>query len=107
MTRVLRIAWLAGFLIGFAFLMGLQFMWLPPGPKIEFLRIWLAVSGGIIFALAFFLPKEPAVWAAPLICYLVPAVWFRQAEFVDPFAVILLIAASALSAFVFRKWLSA
>ncbi len=107
MTRLLRIGWLAGFLIGFAFLVSLQFMWLPPGPELEFLRVWLALSGGIIFALGFFLPREPAVWAAPLVCYLVPAAWFRRAEYVDPFAIIVLIAASALSAYVFRKWLSA
>jgi len=42
----------------------------------------------------------------PLLAYLVPAAWFRHAEFVDPLGVLVLIAGSAVSAFVFRRYLS-
>lgn len=107
MKPVLKIAWLAVFLIGYSVLVSLQFMWLPEGGDvIGFVRIWLPVSGAFIFCLAYFLPREPAVWAAPLVAYLVPAAWFRQAEFADPLGVIVLIAGSALSAFVFRRYLA-
>lgn len=107
MRRLIRIAWLAIFLTGFAVLAGWQFMWLPPeGEVIGFVRLWLPVSGALIFLLAYFLPREPAVWAAPPLAYLVPAAWFRQSEFVDPAPLLLLIVASALSAWVFRMKLA-
>ncbi len=107
MKPLLRIAWLAVFQIGFSVLVSLQFMWLPVGSDVlGFVRLWLPIAGGLIFVLGYMLPREPAVWAAPLLAYLVPAAWFRRAEFVDPLAILLLIAASAASAFVFRRYLS-
>ena len=107
MKPLIRIVWLAVFLMGYAVLFGLQFMWAPEGGDVvEFVRVWLPVSGVLIFCLAWFLPREPAVWAAPLLCYLVPAAWFREGAFVDPLLVLILIAASAVSAFVFRRFLA-
>ncbi len=107
MKPLLRIAWLAAFLIGFSVLVSLQFMWLPVGNDVlGFVRLWLPLSGGLIFVLGYMLPREPAVWAVPLLAYLVPAAWFRRADFVDPLAIILLIMVSAISAFVFRRFFS-
>ena len=107
MKTVLRIGWLAVFLMAYAVLVSLQFMWLPEGSEVlGFVRIWLPLSGTMIFLLAYFLPREPAVWAAPLVAYLVPAAWYRQAEFVDPAGVAVLIAGSAVSAWVFRRYLA-
>lgn len=103
MARLLRIAWLAVFLIGYTVLVSLEFMELPPeSPVIGFVRIWLPFSGAVIFCLAYVLPREPAVWALPLLAYLVPAAWYREAGFADPQLILLILAASALSAWVFR-----
>lgn len=104
---LLRIAWLAVFLIGYTVLVGLEFTGLhPESPPIGFVRIWLPFSGAVIFCLAYFLPREPAVWALPLLAYLVPAAWFRQADFADLASVVVIIGASAVSAWVFRRRLS-
>lgn len=107
MIELLRIAWLAAFLIGFSALVSLQFVGLPPdGAAIQFVRVWLPASGAVIFTLAYLFPREPAVWATPLLAYLVPAAWFRRADFVDPLTLIILIIGSAASAWVFRSRLS-
>lgn len=107
MTLVLRIAWLSVFLIAYAVLVSLQFMWLPADSEVlGFVRYWLPISGAAIFCVAYFLPREPWVWALPLLAYLFPAALFRRAEFVDPLGILVLIAGSALSAWVFRRYLS-
>ncbi|WP_084395653.1 hypothetical protein [Henriciella aquimarina] len=107
MIPLLRIVWLAAFLIGFSVLVSLQFVGLPPDSNVlGFVRIWLPVSGAMIFCLAYILPREPAVWAVPVLAYLVPAAWFREAGFVNPLYLLILVGASALSAWAFRKHLA-
>ncbi|WP_300379314.1 hypothetical protein [Henriciella sp.] len=107
MTKILRIAWLAVFLIAYAVLVSLQFAGQGAGGDVlGFVRIWLPVSGAMMFCLAYLLPREPAVWAVPLLAYLLPAAWFREAGFVNPVHILLLVVASGASAWVFRKYLS-
>ena len=104
---LLRIAWLAAFLMGYTVLVGIEFAGLhPESPVIGFVRIWLPFSGAVIFCMAYLLPREPAVWALPLMAYLVPAAWFRQAAFADPASILIVILASGVSAYVFRTRLS-
>ena len=107
MTLALRIAWLSVFLIAYAVLVSLQFMWLPADSEVlGFVRYWLPFSGAAIFIIAYFLPREIWVWALPLLAYLFPAAWFQRAEFVDPLGLVALIVASGLSAWVFRRYLA-
>ena len=107
MTKILRIVWLAVFLMGYSVLVSLQFAGLSANSDIlGFVRIWLPVSGAMMFCLAYFLPREPAVWAVPLLAYLLPAAWFREMAFIRLLDILILVAASAVSAWVFRKYLA-